>query len=235
MTSPLIGRKSAEAFNALRSPSSPIGQGSLANRVSMAEPSMSLIGTAPRRMGKQHLEGNEPVGGDVSRRRSPDICWQRVRHHAAVLMVVIEQVAELVFQHGEQVHSVLLASLAGHGELAVLKRRCVHEPAPAGGGCAQPRSRSFRTWVGSITCTPDGSKLVVVCDNGYIFLGDSSGKKPREWQLEGPIAAEQGASGACFAPHGRYLVIENSNATAQSGGTDAGLSEFAGSRRGRRC
>src|SRR5262249_37879120 len=68
--------------------------------------------------------------------------------------------------------------------------------------------------VGSINYSPDGSKLVVVCDNGYLFLGDSSGKKLRAWQLEGSIAAEQGLGGARFAPDGRHLLIENSNATA---------------------
>ena len=40
--------------------------------------------------------------------------------------------------------------------------------------------------VDSINYSPDGNKLVVASGNGSIFLGDSSGKKLREWQLPGP-------------------------------------------------
>jgi len=61
--------------------------------------------------------------------------------------------------------------------------------------------------VSSVNFSPDGSKLVVAFGSGYIFLGDSSGKKLHEWQLEGPSVVR-------FAPDGRHLVIENNNATA---------------------
>jgi WD40 repeat protein len=65
--------------------------------------------------------------------------------------------------------------------------------------------------VGSINYSPDGGKLAVAFGNA-VFVGDSSGKKLHEWKLPGPTA-EGGASGVRFAPDGRHLVIENSNAT----------------------
>jgi WD40 repeat protein len=61
--------------------------------------------------------------------------------------------------------------------------------------------------VSSVHFSPDGSKLVAAYDSGYIFLGDSTGKKVHDWQLEGPAAVR-------FAPDGRHLLIENGNATA---------------------
>lgn len=66
--------------------------------------------------------------------------------------------------------------------------------------------------VGSINYSPDGSKLVVAFA-GSVFVGDRSGKKLHEWQLPGPTGAGR-ANGVRFAPDGKYLVIENSNATA---------------------
>lgn len=65
--------------------------------------------------------------------------------------------------------------------------------------------------VSSVHYSPDGNKPVVAFDGGYVFLGDSSGKKQREWQLPGPTAGHQGVR---FAPDGGHLVIANSNATA---------------------
>jgi WD40 repeat protein len=61
--------------------------------------------------------------------------------------------------------------------------------------------------VTSVHFSPNGSKLVVAYGSGYVFLGDSAGKKSREWQLEGSTSAR-------FAPDGRHLVLENANATA---------------------
>jgi DNA-binding beta-propeller fold protein YncE len=58
----------------------------------------------------------------------------------------------------------------------------------------------------SVHFSPDGSKLVVAYGSGYVFLGDSTGKKQRDWQLEGPTAVR-------FAPDGKHLVMENANAT----------------------
>jgi WD40 repeat protein len=67
--------------------------------------------------------------------------------------------------------------------------------------------------VSAVHYSPDGSKLVVAYGSGYLFLGDASGKKLREWQLEGP-PAEGGVNGVRFTPDGRHLLIDNSNATA---------------------
>jgi WD40 repeat protein len=67
--------------------------------------------------------------------------------------------------------------------------------------------------VSSIHYSPDGSRLVVAFDSGCVFVGDSSGKKLHEWQLPGPTGG-WGGSGVRFAPDGRHLVVENSNATA---------------------
>jgi WD40 repeat protein len=67
--------------------------------------------------------------------------------------------------------------------------------------------------VGSLNYSPDGSKLVVAFGGGRVFVGDSTGKKLREWQLPGATGGS-GGPGVRFAPDGRHLVIENSNATA---------------------
>ena len=48
-------------------------------------------------------------------------------------MIVAKNVPDLVGQHGEQVHAVLLALIAGRGELGIVPRRQIDEPAPAGG------------------------------------------------------------------------------------------------------
>jgi WD40 repeat protein len=61
--------------------------------------------------------------------------------------------------------------------------------------------------VDSVHFSSDGSKLVVAYGRGYVFVSDSDGKKLHDWQLEGPTAVR-------FAPDGRHLLIENSNATA---------------------
>jgi hypothetical protein len=53
-------------------------------------------------------------------------------------VIVAEQVADLVSEHGQQVHAVLLALVAGRGELGVVPRRRIDEPAPAGGIVVQP-------------------------------------------------------------------------------------------------
>jgi WD40 repeat protein len=67
--------------------------------------------------------------------------------------------------------------------------------------------------VSSINYSPDGSKLVVGFASGDVFVADSAGKKLHEWQFPGPTGG-LGCNGARFAPDGRHLVIENSNATA---------------------
>jgi WD40 repeat protein len=67
--------------------------------------------------------------------------------------------------------------------------------------------------VSSVHYSSDGSKLVVAFEGGYVFVGDASGKKLHEWQLPGPTGG-LGGPGVRFAPDGRHLVIENSNATA---------------------
>jgi WD40 repeat protein len=66
--------------------------------------------------------------------------------------------------------------------------------------------------VGALDYSPDGSKLVATFGN-FVFVCDSTGKKLHEWQLPGPTGG-WGGSGVRFAPDGRHLVIENSNATA---------------------
>ena len=47
-------------------------------------------------------------------------------------IVQAENVAELVHQHRRQVHAALLALVAGRAELAVVGRRWIDKPAPAG-------------------------------------------------------------------------------------------------------
>src|SRR5262249_3321497 len=63
---------------------------------------------------------------------------KRVAHHAPIRVIVAEQVADLVLKHGEQIDATLLALVAGRGELRIVPRRLVHEPAPAGGVVVEP-------------------------------------------------------------------------------------------------
>src|SRR5262249_51581603 len=55
---------------------------------------------------------------------------QRDIHQTVVRMVVAQQVAPLKLQDREQVHVVLFALIAGQGDLPVVPRRSVHDPAP---------------------------------------------------------------------------------------------------------
>ncbi len=48
-------------------------------------------------------------------------------------MVEAEEVADLVIQNRVQIHAILFALVAGDEELAVVPRRPIDEPAPAGG------------------------------------------------------------------------------------------------------
>lgn len=66
--------------------------------------------------------------------------------------------------------------------------------------------------VGAINYSPDGSKLVATSGT-FVFVCDSTGKTLHEWQLPGSID-KAGSAGVRFAPDGRHVVIENSNATA---------------------
>src|SRR5262245_59862467 len=55
-------------------------------------------------------------------------------------MFAAEQVAGLMLQNGEQVDPVLLALVTRRGELGIVPRSLVHEPAPAGGVVVEPDS-----------------------------------------------------------------------------------------------
>jgi hypothetical protein len=56
----------------------------------------------------------------LANRRFPRADGQGVVHHAGFPMVEAEQVAQLVFENGEQIHAVRLALVAGGGELGVV-------------------------------------------------------------------------------------------------------------------
>jgi hypothetical protein len=71
-------------------------------------------------------------------------------------MVVAEQVADLMSQHGEH-HAVLLALVAGRVEFAVVPRRRIDEPAPAGGVEGDRAS----SWTGRCGC--GRQQLVETC------------------------------------------------------------------------
>jgi WD40 repeat protein len=69
--------------------------------------------------------------------------------------------------------------------------------------------------VGSIDVSPDRSKVVVAYRRGYVLLSDWSGKKLREWQLDGTADNRLDAAGQVrFAADGRHLLIVNGNSTA---------------------
>ena len=102
---------------------------------------------SPRMLACAPLEKSPAQGGLVSRechvpkrrillapltgRRFSRALGQCVLHHAGFLMMEAEQVAQLVFEDGEQVHAFLFALVAGRSEF--LARRRIGEPAPDGG------------------------------------------------------------------------------------------------------
>jgi hypothetical protein len=84
-------------------------------------------------------QGRQPVhAGPVGKSgrgcgRSPGAGGQGIDHHASVFMLVAEQMAHFVLQGSQQVHSVLLALVAGRDELGIVMGRRIDESARAGG------------------------------------------------------------------------------------------------------
>src|SRR5262249_24918051 len=77
--------------------------------------------------GEQGLCGTGParVPGRGRAARPPEAGPQGLLHHPLRFVAATEQVADLVFQHREQVHAPLLALVTGRGELGVAARAAV--------------------------------------------------------------------------------------------------------------
>src|SRR5262249_14839338 len=69
---------------------------------------------------------------------TPGANGQRPGHTAIWSVLQAEDVAHLVTDDRQQVHVILFALVAGRGELAVVMRRRIDEPAPAGRVVVQP-------------------------------------------------------------------------------------------------
>ena len=78
---------------------------------------------------------NQPEQSEVvlTDRHRPSAGRQRFGHSPFFVVVVAQQVPQLVHRDRQQVHSVLLALIARYRELAVLVRRWIDKPTPAGG------------------------------------------------------------------------------------------------------
>jgi hypothetical protein len=92
------------------------------------------------------------IGDDLT-----DAGGEGFRHHAPLGVVAAEEVTDLVLQDREQVHAVILALVAGRGELGVVSlRRQVDESAPACRAAKNPLaafwSRAINRRSGSCHC-----------------------------------------------------------------------------------
>jgi hypothetical protein len=76
--------------------------------------------------------GGEPTLVAVHEGREPRAGGQRLGHQAVSFMPLAEHVTQLVSEDGERIHAVLLALVAGSGELRMIPACRMDEPAPAG-------------------------------------------------------------------------------------------------------
>ena len=70
--------------------------------------------------------------------RAPNTGRQRFGHHAVFIVAIVQEMAQFVHHHAQQIDSVHFALVARRGELAVVPRRRVKEPAVAGSVGVEP-------------------------------------------------------------------------------------------------
>src|SRR5262249_61164184 len=102
---------------------------------------------------------------------------------------------DFVFEAPEQVHVILLALVAGRGEVEVVVRRRVYEPAPAGGHGVEPKGAA------------GGDS-----ERGAVEVGDAGGDADKRGDIDGAPLPPRDRSGV-----GSQGIVESSHGAAEFG------------------